>query len=145
MRQTIQREVLARHFVPNTAGAAANRAADGLRGHGDTAGAGVSEYRAQRGPGTRRTLGRTMLRTGSTIFWALLSERVYAQAISQRRVSAALLGGSLAAGAAYAQERSLPRTDSVVARRAPRRSLFSFHALMGLGLGLGAMLANRRK
>lgn len=145
MRQTIQREVLKRHFVPNTAGAVGPSAAEASHGQEARERTGAAEHERRQRPPLKRTLGRTMLRTGSTIFWAILSERVYTRAISQRRASSALLGGSLAAGTAYVQDRSMQRADGAAGRAVSRRSLFSFHAVMGLGLGLGAMLANRRR
>lgn len=84
-------------------------------------------------------------RAGRTIFWAVVSERAFRWAVSSRGVLGALFGGSLVAGTAYVQERAAVRAQPASAGRAPGRSRLSYHVLMGVGLSLGAMLANRRR
>lgn len=134
--QTIERAILKSHFVPNTAGGAAQnvveraRASDVLRDGQDRS-------------VTKRNRGSTLFRVASTIFWAVLGEKTFVQAISQDRVPAALVGGSLAAGAAYVQDSR--RSNLVSEYQVSKRSLFSLYTVIGLGLGLGATLMNRRR
>lgn len=130
MRQTIQRETLKSHFVPNT-------------------GVGSSASVAQSVPVVQATpksgFGRIALRTASKIFWAVAGEKAFTKAMSQHGVSGALLSGSLAAGTVYAQERVARRAPVASAHAISKRSLFSFYAAIGMGLGLGAMLVNKRR
>lgn len=135
MQKTIERAALKSYFVPNTAGGAAPNvvqratASDVLRNEQD-------------GAIIKRNGGSLLFRIASTIFWAILGEKTFTRAISQDRVPAALIGGSLAAGAAYVQDSR--RSNLVSEYQVSKRSLFSLYTVIGLGLGLGAALMNRR-
>lgn len=136
--QTIQRKALKSHFVPHTAGGAAARADD----------AGMSPRTARGladGATVRRAPRSGLLRLASTIFWAVIGHTTFVRAVSQDRVPAALIGGSLAAGTAYLQDRAAGRTDLVSPHAVSKRSVFSLYAVIGFGLGLGALLGNRRR
>lgn len=141
--QTIQREVLTSHFVPNTAG--------GVRQERESGNADVSAYLlgdgvdGARHPSVRKTGRSPLMRVASTVFWAVLGHKTFVRAISQDRIPAAIVGGSVAAGTAYLRERSAQRTRLVSPHAVSKRSVFSLYAVIGLGLGLGATLVNRRR
>lgn len=145
MQQTIEREVFTRHFVPRTMGRTATsatvtpggRKADGVGVLADVA----PRARIQRAP--KRVGRNVLLRVASTLFWAVMGEKTFARAISQKRIPAALLDGALAAGTAYVQD--VRRANSASEPKVSKRSVFSLYTAIGLGLGLGAAFVNRRR
>lgn len=141
MRQTIERQILKAGFVPNTGG---TRAEQSIRRGERPRVAGVRAARgSSRGFVHADRLARLLQHVASTAFWAVAGERTFARAVSQTRLPAALVNGSLAAGAAYMQERAASGTASGSLDGVSKRSLFSFYAAIGLGLGIGATLVNR--
>src|SRR5690242_1079322 len=100
MQHAIQRETLERHFVPRSAGGAMQQTRADATIQAGRAAAGVPTSAARTG-----RLRSAAARVGSTIFWAVMGEKALARAISQERMPAALLHGSLAAGTVYMQQR----------------------------------------
>lgn len=146
MRQTIEREVLQARFIPNTEGApSATGVRDDRRGEPQLYVSARNELSPSRESMRTHGVARTWRRVASTVFWAVAGERAFARAVSQTRLPAALLHGSLAAGTVYMQERVARDAGADPLYGASRRSLFSFYAVIGFGLGLGAMLVNRRR
>lgn len=142
MRQAVRREALKTYFVPNTGvGAADDRNMDG-------AGAWAGRHAgppAKADVRAERKLLRSLRRAAITVFWSLAGEKTLANAMSQQRIPGALLNGSLAAGTAYLQERHARRRPLASPDAKAKRSLFSFYAAIGMGVGLGAMLVNRQR
>ncbi|GEM_PF-4926844 len=145
MQQTMQQEVFARHFVPQAAGRAATSTTVTLRGRrADDVGVLADVAPRARIPRAPKRVGRNvLLRVASTLFWAVMGEKTFARAISQQRIPAALLDGALAAGTAYVQD--VRRPDFVSEPKVSKRAVFSLYTAIGLGLGLGAALVNRRR
>ena len=134
MRQTIDRETLKTHFVPTAPTGGAMREAEAAQP--------PLPLVSRAGRAMRQRSHRPRLRgVVSTVFWGVVGEKAFGLAVTQRRLFGALFGGSLAAATAYAQEEEPRRSDNGPAHAAhPRRALLSFHAAMGLGLAVGALL-----
>lgn len=145
MRQTIHRQALKAHFVP-TATDSTNYVLGAARASSATERADARSIappvmRARK-PGSLR---QAAVRAAATVLWAVAGEKAFARALSRHDVPGAMIDGSLAAATAYAQERHARRRPLVSPHAAAKRSLVSFYAVMGMGLGVGAMFINRRR
>lgn len=145
----IQHEVLRRHFIPNTAANARtaaietpSRARMRARASFEIAPARAPVVLAPPRPAGR---ARTLLRAGGRIVLALLGARTFDRALAQRGVVGTLFRGSVAAGAAYVQDRHANGTRAALESRPPERSILAVYAMAGLGLGIGSLIANRRR
>lgn len=150
--QTIEREAWRTHFVPNTDTTTTTDYTPDEEGVIDrrgplapVRGLKVVVRRRSAGAYVRKDFGGKWRRIVSTVFLAIAGERAFASAMSQTQVPGALLGGALAAGTAYLQERAARGTGADRHFGTSKRSLFGFYAAIGFGLGLGAMLVNRRR
>lgn len=143
--QTIQREAVKRNFVPVTTDEVATYTGEPSNTKRVIASVYTNDI-AHPQPARHvknRPARHTLYRVASTIAWALLGHKTFVHAISQDRIPAALVGGSLAAGTVYVQDRSARRAHLVSPHAVSKRSVLSLYAVMGFGLGLGAMLLNR--
>ena len=145
----IQHEVLRRHFIPSTAASARSAEIEAPSRDRMCARA-VSEIAPARAPvvlSPPRPAGRarTLLRAGGSIALALLGARTFERALARRGVAGALFRGSVAAGAAYVQDRHANGARAALESRPPERSILAVYAVAGLGLGIGSLIANRRR
>lgn len=139
----IQHEVLRRHVIPNAAARARNgeiHVPRTARGQAGRAGILVGTAAAP-----ALMMRRAPLRVAATIFFAVLGAKTFNRTLAQRSVLGALFRGSVAAGAAYVQDRHARAALPTLETRSPEPSALSVYAVAGLGLGLGALFANRRR
>lgn len=93
----------------------------------------------------RYTLNGLAINEGATIFWAAVYEKLFGDAADRGRVPLALVGGGAVAGLAYVTDYYLvpKRLTPGYEKRLSSKSLLVIYAVLGAGLGLGALLRGR--
>lgn len=93
----------------------------------------------------RHTLPGLAFNVGATMWWALVFQKLFGAAVDRRGAGAAVAGGMATAGLAYAVDYKLmpERLTPGWEKRLSHRSLLISIGLMGLGLGLGAVVGKR--
>lgn len=96
-------------------------------------------------PTLRHTLPGILINLGSSMWWALVFRKLFGKSVDRRGAGAAIAGGVATAGLAYCVDYHLmpKRLTPGWEMRISNRSLLMSMAAMGLGLGLGAIIARR--
>lgn len=96
-------------------------------------------------PTLRHTLPGVLINLGSSMWWALVFRKLFGRAVDHRGAGAAMAGGVATAGLAYCVDYHLmpKRLTPGWEKRISNRSLLISMVAMGVGLGLGAIIARR--
>ena len=93
----------------------------------------------------KHTLPGAAINLGAAFWWAVVFRKLFGQSVDHRGAAAAMAGGVATAGLAYAVDYHLlpRRLTPGWEQRISSRSLAMSLAAMGIGLGLGAVIARR--